>query len=145
MVRCPQGTVITNRLTGLSDIKATSAVLTVIAFLLAISSLVFSVSLISDFIAYLRKPQLDGITVAKERSLEEDNEKTHHVQRPPFSTRTLGVQTLVLSFLSVWLLSVLIPSTLFSRTRSAHLMIQTTSPEASVSVDPVYWDYGFCP
>lgn len=73
------------------------------------------------------------------------------VQRAPFSTRTLGFQTLVLSFLSVWIFAVLIPSTLFSRTRSAHLTIKELGFAASqisssriIVYDPKYWDYGFC-
>ena len=32
-------------------------------------------------------------------------------QYTPFSTRTLGLQTLLLSFLGVWIIAVLIPST----------------------------------
>jgi hypothetical protein len=69
------------------------------------------------------------------------------IQYPPFSTRTLGLQTLVLSFLSVWFFAILIPSTLFSRTRSAHLTITGVGFEASllsVEITRRYWDYGFC-
>ena len=69
-------------------------------------------------------------------------------QYTPFSTRTLGLQTLVLSFLSVWIFAVLVPSTLFSRTRSAHLTITSglgfDASQLSLEIDTEYWDYGFC-
>lgn len=116
-------------------------VLTLVGFLLAIVSSVFSISLACDFIAHSRaRPDI----TAKERDVDGDEEKVHIVQRLAFSTRTLRFQTITLSFLSVWLLTVLIPSTLFSRTGSAHLTIQNNSPASMVFVDPVYWDYGFC-
>lgn len=127
---------------ALSDIKSSSIVLTLVAFLMVITSSVFSVSLTSDFVSHLRRPQDHNNT--KVRSLDGDDEKTQVTRRLPFSTRTLPYQTICLSFLSVWLLGVLIPSTLFSRTGSAHLTIMGSSLNSSVSVDPVYWDYGFC-
>jgi hypothetical protein len=64
--------------------------------------------------------------------------------RLPLSTRTLGFQTAVLSFLTVWLFAVLIPSTIFVRTRSAHLTIQNNTTMVVPFVDARYWDYGFC-
>src|ERR1700683_2844995 len=83
-----------------SDIKATTAVLTTAASLLSLSSLVFSVALIIDWIRHLFRPRSE--TSAKEWSDEEAN-----VVRLPLSTRTLGFQTAVLSFLTVWVFAVL--------------------------------------
>jgi hypothetical protein len=121
-----------------SDIKATTAVLTTAASILALSSLVFSVALMIDWIRYLCSPQ------PKLSVKEGDDEETFTSPgRLPFSTRTLGLQTVTLSFLTVWLLAVLIPSTVFVRTRSAHLTIQTTVLMSLPSVDTKYWDYGF--
>ena len=62
-------------------------------------------------------------------------------QYTPFSlsTRTLGLQTLVLSFLSVWIFAVLVPSTLFSRTRSARLGLDTS--QLSLEIDTMNWDW----
>ena len=70
-----------------------------------------------------------------------------NIRYAPFSTRTLGLQTVVLSLLSVWIFAVLIPSTLFSRTGSAHLTVTGLGVEASqlsIQIDTKYWDYGFC-
>jgi hypothetical protein len=120
------------------DIKATTAVLTTAASLLALLSLVFSAALIIDWIRYLSSP-LPKLS-AKEG---DDEEAFASPGRFPFSTRTLGFQTVTLSFLTVWLLAVLIPSTVFVRTRSAHLTTQTTALMNLPSVDTKYWDYGF--
>jgi len=120
----------------MNDIKATTAVLTTAASLLALSSLVFSVALIIDWIQHLFRPRSE--TSAKEWSDEEAS-----VVRLPLSTRTLGFQTAVLSFLTVWLFVVLIPSTIFVRTRSAHLTIQNNTTTIVPFVDARYWDYGF--
>ncbi|KAF8476483.1 hypothetical protein JB92DRAFT_1879835 [Gautieria morchelliformis] len=130
----------------MNDIKSTTIVLTLVACLLAIVSFVSSTALIYDWLARLLAPQRDSASGAKARSLDSDDEKAHMAPPAPlpFSTRTLRIQTIALVFLSVWLLAVLIPSTLFSRTRSAHLNIQQRSSSHSpVFVDPVYWDYGF--
>ena len=120
-----------------SDIKATTAVLTTAASLLALSSLVFSLALIIDWTRHLFRPRPK--TSAKEWSDEEAS-----AVRLPLSTRTLGFQTAVLSFLTVWLFAVLIPSTIFVRTRSAHLTIQNNTTMVVPFVDARYWDYGFC-
>jgi len=121
-----------------ADIKATTAVLTTAASLLALSSLGFSVALVIDWIRYLCSPRPK--LSAKEG---DDEEVFDSPSRIPFSTRTLGFQTVTLSFFTVWLLAVLIPSTVFVRTRSAHLTIQTTTLMTLPSVDTKYWDYGF--
>ena len=73
-------------------------------------------------------------------------------QYTPFSTRTLGLQTLVLSFLIVWIFAILVTSSLFSRTRSARLTITSSSTsglgldtsQLSLEIDTMNWDYGFC-
>ncbi|KIM74900.1 hypothetical protein PILCRDRAFT_827823 [Piloderma croceum F 1598] len=122
----------------MNDIKATTAVLTTAASLLALSSLVFSVALIIDWIRYLYSPRPK--LSAKEGG---DEEASASPGRFPFSTHTLCFQTITLSFLTVWLLAILIPSTVFVRTRSAHVTIQTTMPMSLPSVDTKYWDYGF--
>jgi len=136
----------------MNDIKGTSIVLTIVASLLALSSLFFSFSLSYDWICHLLRPKSSSTSTRSQleekigHSSESDQLDTT-IQNAPFSTRTLGLQTLVLSFLSVWIFAVLIPSTLFSRTRSAHLTI--TGPVASVAsqlslgIDTMYWDYGF--
>ena len=77
--------------------------------------------------------------------MDHSSDQLDTIQYAPFSTRTLGLQTLVLSFLSVWIFAVLVPSTLFSRTRSAHLTITGfDASQLSLEIDTVYWDYGFC-
>lgn len=94
------------------------------------------------------------ITRGEEKKMDYDDDSsseqlTSTIQRPPFSTRTLGFQTLVLSFLSVWIFAVLVPSTLFSRTRSAHVTVEELGFAASqmspiVVIDTQYWGFGFC-
>ncbi|KAF8578538.1 hypothetical protein K439DRAFT_1663690 [Ramaria rubella] len=122
----------------MNDVKATTGVLTAAASLLALASLVFSLSLAFDWINHLLNPKPKQS--AKERKIEDEDMQS---QRPPFSTRTLGFQTAALSFLTVWMFAVLIPSTIFVRTRSAHMTIQDTIPNVSLLVDTRYWDYGF--
>ncbi|KAF8800400.1 hypothetical protein BYT27DRAFT_6836507 [Phlegmacium glaucopus] len=124
----------------MNDIKNTTIVLTTVASLLALTSLVFSFSLSYDWIRHLLRPK-------STRSQEKmDSFDQLPIRRSPFSTRTLGFQALILSFLSVWIFAVLIPSTLFARTRSAHLTIQRLDHHArhlSFNIDTMYWDYGF--
>ena len=124
-----------------ADIKSTTIVLTIVASLLALSSLIFSISLSYDWICHLSSPKS---TISQEK-MDSSDELT--IQYPPFSTRTLGLQTLVLSFLSVWILAVLIPSTLFARTRSAHITItgrEFVLSRLIIEITTKYWDYGFC-
>jgi len=122
-----------------TDIRNTTIVLTVVASLLALTSLVFSFSLSYDWICHLSRPKS---TRSQEKMGSSDQLA---IRCSPFSTRTLGLQALVLSFLSVWIFTVLIPSTLFSRTRSAHLTIQgLDAPNLSPTFGSMYWDYGFC-
>jgi len=121
----------------MNDVKATSAVLTTVASLLALSSLLFSVTLVIDWITHLFRPQ------PKKYVKECSEEALASAVRLPLSTRTLGFQTAALSFLTLWLLVVLIPSTLFVRTRSAHLTIQNNTSMTLPFVDTRYWDYGF--
>lgn len=130
-----------------ADIKATTTVLTVVGFLLAIVSSAFSISLAYDFITYSRSHH-DNMSAKGYGDVDYAEKAQIRVvpsERQAFSTRTLRLQAISLSFLSVWLLAVLIPSTLFSRMGSAHLTIQGGSENSMpVLVDPVYWDYGFC-
>jgi hypothetical protein len=130
----------------MNDIKDVSIVMTIVAFLLAITSLVFSLSLSYDWIRHLMRPKSTRTRSQVEEKINSSNEQlaTTTTQYAPFSTRTLRMQTLMLSFLSVWLFAVLIPTTLFSRTRSAHLTV-TGSDSLSLSAGIVtsYWDYGF--
>ncbi|KAF8509754.1 hypothetical protein BU17DRAFT_70313 [Hysterangium stoloniferum] len=124
------------------DIKATSIVLTLIASLIALTSIFFSITLGFDWIVHLLRPTPMAYTTGKECSSSPD--ETAPIQPPirlPFSTRTLGFQTLILSFLSISALAVLIPSTIFARTGSGHLTIQGESTD--FSHDARYWDYGF--
>jgi len=121
----------------LNDVKATSAVLTTVASLLALSSLLSSVALMIDWITHLFRPQ------PKNNVKECSEEALPSAMRLPLSTRTLGFQTVALSFLTLWLVVVLIPSTIFVRTRSAHLTIQNNTLITLPFVDTRYWDYGF--
>lgn len=63
------------------------------------------------------------------------------------STRTLKLQAAVFGFLSLWIFTVLVPSTLFVRTRHAKVMDSmsnmTMLPANLSTVDTRYWDYGF--
>jgi hypothetical protein len=122
-----------------ADIKSTTIVLTIVASLLALSSLIFSISLSYDWICHLLRPES---TMSQEKMDSFGDKLT--IQYPPFSTRTLGLQTIVFSFLSVWIFAVLIPSTLFSRTRSAHITITRLEFDAFIEISTKYWDYGFC-
>jgi hypothetical protein len=114
--------------------------LTTAACLLALISLAASVALIFDWFAHLS------------RSRHERSAKAHGgeglltgAERRPFSTRTLGFQAVTLSFLTVWLLATLIPTTIFVRTRSARVTVnENTTMMLALSVDARYWDYGFC-
>jgi len=116
----------------MNDIVATSRLLTVIASLIAVFSIVYTFILLIDGVKFLshRKSQtkLEG---------GEDNEKL------PLSTRTLRLQILVLSLLSLILFTGLVPSTLFARTGHAHLTIQPSNPTLMSQIDTRYWDYGF--
>ena len=85
-------------------------------------SKIYPISLSYDWIRHLLRPKL---TRSQEKMDYSSDQLTD--QYTPFSTRKLGLQTLVLSFLSIWIFAVLVPSTLFSRTRSAHLTI-TSGP-----------------
>ena len=67
----------------------------------------------------------------------------------PFSTRTLRIQSYVYTFLCIWLVSVLIPTTFIVRNKSAKITVISNDNKASamasvLMVDPLYWDYGFC-
>jgi len=64
--------------------------------------------------------------------------------RTYLSTKTLFSQGLVLSFLCLWLFTVLIPTTVFVRTRHAKVSDSTNMlPENLATVDTVYWNIGF--
>lgn len=118
-----------------SDIKAIMAVLTTTASLLAFTSLVFSITLAFDWILHVFRPQVKPGAITKEWSSEESC-----AAMLPLSTRTLGLQTITLSFLTLCLFAILIPSTFIVRTHSAHLTTQNNMP---TSIDVRYWDYGF--
>ena len=122
-----------------TDIKATTIVLTIVGSLLTLASLVFSLSLLYDWINHLMRPKT---TISQEKMGSSDQLA---IEDAPFSTRTLRFQFIVLSFLSVWMLAILIPSTIFSRTRSAHLTIRgPDAPNFILTISPSYWYYGFC-
>jgi len=122
----------------MNDIKGTTIVLTMVASLLALFSLIFSISLSYDWIRHLLRR---NSTRSQEKM---DSSEQLDIQHVPFSTRTLGLQALVLSFLSVWIFAVLIPSTLFSRTRSAHLTVTgLLASQLTLEITTLYWDYGF--
>jgi len=126
----------------MNDIKTTSIVLTLVASLIALTSVFFAVALGFDWIMHLLRPTPIAYTTGKERSSSAD--EAAPVQPPirlPFSTRTLVFQTLLLSFLSIAILAVLIPSTILARTGSGHLAIQGESTD--FLFDARYWDYGF--
>jgi len=120
----------------MNDIKATMVVLTTTASLLALISLVFSVTLAFDWIRHAFRPQVKpGVN-------EWSGEETCAAMLP-LSTRTLGFQTIALTFLTLWLFAILIPSTFIVRTHSAHLTVQK---DVSMTLTPInvrYWDYGF--
>jgi len=64
----------------------------------------------------------------------------------PAPSRFLGVQAALFAFLSVWLFTVLVPTTFFVRTRTA--MVSSTSGSAAsamfdASLQVSYWNYGF--
>ena len=111
------------------------AVLTTTASLLAFTSLVFSITLAFDWILHVFRPQVKPGAITKEWSSEESC-----AAMLPLSTRTLGLQTITLSFLTLCLFAILIPSTFIVRTHSAHLTTQNDMP---TSIDVRYWDYGF--
>ena len=122
-----------------ADIKGTTIVLTIVASLLALSSLLFFFSLSYDWIRHILGPK----STRTQEKMDSSDQLAY--QHAPFSTRSLGFQTLVLSFLSVWMFAVLIPSTLFSRTGSAHLtIIGSDAFQLSLEIDTEYWAYGFC-
>lgn len=103
----------------------------------------FSLTLSYDWIRHLLRPKP---TRSQEKMDSSDRLPATTARYGPLSTRTLGFQALLLSFLSVWIFAVLIPSTLFSRTRSAHLTVTgfDVVPEVSLDIVTKYWDYGFC-
>jgi len=114
----------------MQDIMSTSAVLLVVALLMAISSMTFSVMLARDTVSELRTSRTH---------VSKDGSRTI-----PVSTRTLRMQALTLAFLTTWMFSVLIPSTVFSRTRGAKVTMGGIMISPGMSpTDPVYWDYGF--
>jgi len=121
------------------DIKATTAILTLVACLLVVSSFTFSLTLLIDWVKFLTRPR------PKANDQEWSGEEVlESARRLPLSTRTLGIQTAVMSCLAVWLIAVLVPSTLFARTRSAHLNVRgNTSTDLPFGIDTRYWDYGF--
>ncbi|KIJ53405.1 hypothetical protein M422DRAFT_64800 [Sphaerobolus stellatus SS14] len=119
----------------MSNIKAICIVLTLFASLLTLISIVFTITLASDWIRHLVSPKHQkGLG---EKELDE-------TPRLPFSTRTLKWQTISLSFMSLCMLSILIPSTIVSRTGSGRIMVNGSSNVPGVfSFDTRYWDYGF--
>jgi len=118
----------------MSNIKDTCIVFTIVASLLVLTSGVFGVALVNDWI-HLRRPETRGLI-----------EKQHPdvpAFRRPFSTRTLKWQTILLGFLTVWLIGVLIPATFLARTGNAMLTVSGGNLPANVFIDTRYWDYGF--
>ena len=114
-----------------ADIMSTSAVLLVVALLMACSTLLFSIALAQDIVSQVHKIQSHG--------------QTEMTLKIPRTTKTLGFQAATLAFLTTWLFSVLIPSTVFSRTREAMVSINGVMLSPGMSpTDPIYWDYGFC-
>ena len=103
---------------------------------MALTSLVFAIVLGFDWIQYLTKPSARRGFV----------EKRHPDDGPrrSFSTRSLNWQTVLLSVLTVWLMGVLIPSTILSRNGSGILMVGGGTLPGNMSIDTRYWDYGFC-
>ncbi|KAF9054897.1 hypothetical protein BJ165DRAFT_743042 [Panaeolus papilionaceus] len=128
----------------MNDIRATSVVLTVFASLLTLASAAFTLILIFD-IFHLLLRSTSPKTSPNEKQFAESEAPTSPVTPLPLSTRTLYAQTLLLGILSVAMISVLIPSTIFSRTGSGHLVVQqeTVTIPVSFAIDVVYWDYGF--
>ncbi|KAI0340451.1 hypothetical protein BDW22DRAFT_1360427 [Trametopsis cervina] len=109
----------------MTDIESLSILLIVIGILMAFTGLFAALILINDWIRTFRvRPQTK-------------------YPFTPRSTRTLLAQTYILAFMSVWAMSVLIPTTVFARTRNAMVHVQG-DPNAPVAhTDARYWDYGF--
>jgi hypothetical protein len=118
------------------DIRSACIVLTIFASFLALVSLVFSIALAYDWIRYLMRPKGHRGIVEKEHPDD--------AARPPFSTRTLNWQTILLSFLSLWMLAILIPSTVLSRVGVGRIEVNNGQLPGTFFIDTRYWDYGFC-
>ncbi|KZS97139.1 hypothetical protein SISNIDRAFT_547191 [Sistotremastrum niveocremeum HHB9708] len=120
------------------DIRILSDILTAVAILLAVSALSFALMLSVDWIKSLRRPSTTPTSM---------KEKMPSIV-VPVSTRSLHLQSIILAFLSIWLLALLIPTTIIVRTKSAHVSVFLDSPMESVTPsqlmpDPIYWDYPF--
>jgi len=123
----------------MNDIKNTTIVLTIVASSLALTSLIFSLSLSYDWIRHLLRSK-----PTRSQEKMDPSRQSGTTQHVPFSTNTLGLQASLLSFLSVWMFAVLIPSTILSRTGSAHLKVTGfNGPNLSLDIVTRYWDYGF--
>jgi len=110
----------------MSDVKSVSILLTLIGLLLGLSSLSFAVMLGIDCVRRLSSRSHGSLKVI-----------------PP-STRTLRVQMYLLAFLCIWIMTVLIPTSIFVRTRWAKVSSSGSNFQAPVlSTNSNYWAYGF--
>ena len=107
------------------DIRSVTDILLTVASLLSLASVFSAILLAYDWIATLVKQ--------------------HASRALPISTRTLKMQSIILMVLTIWLFAILIPSTVFSRTRSARTDESTcTTHDLPIQANPVYWNHGFC-
>lgn len=112
----------------IKDVRSTTDVLLTVACLIFLAAFSTTAFLISDWM----------FTSSSSQSA---------VPRQRISTKTLKLQAALFSFLLLWLLAVLIPSTAFVRTHHAKVFDgsdnATVLPANLSSVDTRYWDYGF--
>jgi len=114
----------------MQDVRATTDVMLTVACLISLTGFAATAVLIWDWISLSYSPS--------------------GTQNPPvqrISTKTLKLQAALFGFLSLWLLTVLIPSTAFVRTRHAKVFDGSNNmmmlPANLSTVDTRYWDYGF--
>jgi len=113
----------------MQDVRSTTDVLLAVSCLISLTALSATAFLIWDWLSLL-------LTSSGAQS---------SVRR--VSTRTLKLQAALLGFLSLWLFTILVPSTFFVRTRHAKVFDgsnnMTMLPANLSTVDTRYWDYSF--